>query len=204
MKDQLRHGLDELAGQWASQPRLRLGAWLALALIGLNFVFVLGDIRREKAPEIQRMAAQHARLQQVLAAADWEDRARLARARRVEIEQRLWRAESAGLARAVFQEEVERLAAQARVAEVDLDIRPLAAHDTLSDVHLLDATLQARGELSAFIRLLGSLGSRDRPVYVRGLEFGGRRRGRAQAELQAAFLLLSDPVLSSNSNGAGR
>jgi len=182
--------VEQARARFGNEPRIRAGAWVILLLVLLQIFFMLGDRVRAGAPRIQQLHDQHARLGQVLAAADWQARAEAARARRVAVENRFWSAESEGLARAEFQVWLERIAARTNFEVFGLELRSAIEIEELPGWVRLGATVQGVPDPAAVVRFLGTLADGERVVIVDGVRFGGRN-GRSRVDLHAVIRLES-------------
>ena len=180
----LRERFQEGLELFRRQPRLRAGVWVVTALLLLNLVFVLADARRELEPEIQRTANLHARLERVLADADWSERAVAAQARLEALEDRLWQAESTGLARAEFQSWLERQAGDLAV-NVEMGV-PLALED-LPGFHRIAASLRLDASPQEALRMLSRMLQSEQRVMVDALSLDPRRRRSATIELHTLY-----------------
>lgn len=167
-----------------TEPVLRAAVWIVVALVLLNFIFVVGDWRRESVPQIQQMHDQYRRLEQVLNEADWRARSEAARAHLEAMQDRFWSAESEGLARAEFQVWLERTANRTNFDILQIELRPLVAVDDLPGWYRLGATLTGSSDPAALVRFLGVLADGDRLVIVDGLNFGGGN-ARSRIDLHA-------------------
>lgn len=172
-----------------ARPQLRLALWAVAAVLALNGALVLGDARQRLLPEIGATADRHDRLTQVLEAADWNERAAEARSRRVELEARFWKAATQGLARAAFQQKIERAAARAGLQRVSLELRPLTEIETLPGVWRLGATLQASHDPDAALQLLATLAGEQPAVITEGLSIVATRNTMTRIELLALVVL---------------
>lgn len=174
----------EVQARLRAEPALRAGIWIISALVLVNFLFVIGDWRRESVPQIQQMHDQYRRLEQVLNEADWHARSEAARAALQEIQNRFWSAESEGLARGEFQVWLERIADRTRFEVLQIELRRTVAVDDLPGWYRLGATLTGSSDPAALVRFLGLLADGDRLVIVDGLNFGGGN-ARSRIDLHA-------------------
>ena len=173
--------------QLRSQPRLRLGIWLVAVILAVNGLLALGEARQARAPELQRLADQYARLEQILASADWSERAEAALDHRVRIENSLWQADSRGLARAEFETRLQRMADRHGLERVEIEIRPITDIDNMPGLVRLSAQLQARHDGASLTALLADLATAEPPLQVESLATGSLRPGRTRLDVQAVF-----------------
>jgi len=182
----VRNLIEQLRVRLYAEPALRAAVWILAVLLLLNFIFIIGDWRRESVPQIQQIHDQYRRLEQVLGEADWRARAEAAGAHLEAIQNRFWSAESEGLARAEFQVWLERSAERTRFELLQIELRPIVAVDDLPGWYRMGATLAGSSDPAALVRFLGVLADGDRRVVVDGLNFGGGN-ARSRIDLHAVF-----------------
>lgn len=112
MFDQL---LSPLLSQLRANPRLRWGLWTIAAILWLYGILLLRDIMQESADQYESALGRVAALQAKGAEKAWLERSEQARLLRVELEARLWRAATPGLAQAGFQDSLNLALLQAGV-----------------------------------------------------------------------------------------
>lgn len=112
MFDQL---LSPLLSQLRANPRLRWGLWTIAAILWLYGILLLRDIMQESADQYESALGRVAALQAKGAENAWLERSEQARLLRVELEARLWRAATPGLAQAGFQDSLNLALLQAGV-----------------------------------------------------------------------------------------
>ena len=85
-------------------PRLRLGLWLVVGIFWLYGLLLLRDEARLATSEHQTLAKKVARMQAQSNQSEWKVRVEPAQALQLELESRLWREGTIGLAQATFQD----------------------------------------------------------------------------------------------------
>ena len=185
MASSLSQQWQQLHTRLAQQPRLRLGLWAVLLILALYLVLVVADHRQARTPELQRLADQHARLQQVLETADWTARADQARARRVALEGLLWRADSRGVARADFETWLRRSAGRHDLQRVRIEILGLDDLPEQPGLVRLRARIEASHDGAALTDFVAALAEADPPVQVQALVSSRARPARSRVDVQA-------------------
>ena len=190
--------------------RLRLGLALLAAVLGLYGLIEWQDRQALRAGQLQRMAAQVARLSNPQTMGVWPQRAREARAVLQGLEQRLWRNTSVGLAQAQFQDWLRdqlRLAnapnATVRIAEAEgvAATRPDVAPDPSSasagaaaggDLLRVGAQVDfALADPQLLVALLAAMAANQRAVQVESLVV---KNQRVEMRVAASFRIGPDQV----------
>ena len=186
----LKQLLAQAQAELRANPRLRLGAWVIVALLLFGWVFVLQPDRAAAA------YATHARAAEQLAASravlehrdEWPELLAAARDSGEVLQARFWRAETEGLAKAGLQETLERIVA-------DLDMRNVAIESGASRaVPDADAVWQVQARLAvtftpgAELKLLHALATHQRKLVIERLDLLRGRQSRIQLIVSAYFL----------------
>lgn len=95
--------MSDLFAQLRANPRLRLGLWVVAAILASYPVVWLHDYRQELTREYYSAVERLQRLQEIRTQQGWEAHAQAATALREGLENKLWRAQSKGLAQATLQ-----------------------------------------------------------------------------------------------------
>lgn len=164
---------EPVLAEWRRNLRLRLGV-LALAVILAGYAaLVLND-------ELKPLRAEHQRLRQQLAGVRtlaeqrfWEERLNAARTLRVQLEGRLWQAESRGLANADVQNWVNAQLKAAKIVATRIQVEP--ARELVDHPGLWEVTARIEGPLTlANLReLLRGLEGDPRLTVIERLEAQG-------------------------------
>ena len=118
--------------EWRQSSWIRLGGWLIIAIILTYGLLLLSDWEDTLKAEYSDMAGRVGRLEALTAQSDWSVRAKSARALRVQMEGRLWRAESRGLAHAMVQTWLDTLLKKVQIVELRIHVDPavdVSGHD---------------------------------------------------------------------------
>ena len=188
-----RQEIEAVRARFDTEPGLRAGLWGVVLLVALQGLFMLGDARRDAGPEIQRLADRHARLEQVLAEADWTARAEAARAQREAIESDFLAAETLGLARAEFQGWLEQQIRKNGLELAALEMRPPVIFADLPGFQRIGATLQLEFDPHRLLRLLGALDDAAGWVSIDALTIDAGRGARMRLELHAIYRIAEEP-----------
>lgn len=185
MNNDLLQRWEDLRNQLRTRPQLRMALWAVVGVLALNGVLALGDARQRLVPEIRAAAERHERLVQVLESADWHQRAAEARGRRVELEAYFWTADTQGLARASFQQMIERAAERTGLQSVSIELSPLTEIEALPGVWRLSAALRVQHDPHRALRLLADLAGAQPAVIVEGLSMDSTQNSRTRIDLLA-------------------
>lgn len=103
-------------------PRLRWGAWLIIGMVWLYGILVLREQVEKKAGAYQGTLKKIARIQKAAAQMEWPSRLEAAQALRLNLESRLWREGTIGLAQAGFQDWLNQAVQQAGLPKAALTV----------------------------------------------------------------------------------
>lgn len=183
--------LDRFWETLRANPRLRLGLWLIGFILWGYGLLLLDEHLQVARADYTATAARHARALDVAADTAWPDRLRAVRALEAQIDSRLWREASPGLAQATFQ---DWLGGAMRGANFTNPLLAVSVHE-----EQLDAAAQpgaavmwkTRARLSgdftptglaAFLKILAE---HDKAIVVESLVVKGSA-GKPRAELSLA------------------
>lgn len=95
--------MQSLLNELRSNTRLRLGIWLIILILLIYGLLLLDDYKHKLIEQYADSEQQLLKLQSVAQQKHWEKRLQETSTLRIELENKLWRASSQGLARADFQ-----------------------------------------------------------------------------------------------------
>ncbi|MEN9460212.1 MAG: hypothetical protein RIS84_232 [Pseudomonadota bacterium] len=113
---------DKLLEELRNNTRLRLGIWLILAIVLGYSLLVMDDYRKQLATEHQTLAERLDKLETLVKQTVWTERATAAHALQVQVESKLWVANSKGLAQANVQAWLDSQLKVLKVAEPRLKV----------------------------------------------------------------------------------
>ena len=96
--------LSSLRAGLKANARLRVGLWLILVIVWVYLLLLLRDVTQATVGEFQATAKKSARVEAQAKQKEWIARAEPMRTMQIELEDRLWRASTVGLAQATFQD----------------------------------------------------------------------------------------------------
>lgn len=151
-----------------SNPRLRAGVWLIAAILWVHGVLVLRDAAETERGQYASAARRAARVEAQGQQDVWLKRAEEARILRTKLEGELGQAETPGLAQARYQDLLNNLASQARIARSQITVtlgtsassesdRAASAAAPADDLWRVSARLDfefAADNLTEFLRLV--------------------------------------------------
>lgn len=201
-----------LAGIKAN-PRLRLGLWLIIGIAWLYGLLLLRDEVRHAASEHQALARKVARIQAQAAQTEWEARVEPAQALQLELESRLWRESTIGLAQAAFQDWLSQAVQQANLTHPVVSVaaqeenapekNTTGAPETNQngDIWKVSAKVGFDFTPKDLYALMGRLAGHDKQIVVETLTIRGAPSPRVEMLLVAYF---QKPAAQENMNGASK
>lgn len=169
----------------AEKPRLRLGAWAVVAVVLVNFLLLQADRLRAGQEAQAEVAGRLDVMTGALRRDDWSDLLAAARANAEQLEQRLWRADSAGHAQAQLQQALTSLAAAQGFHSPR--VQPGASQSVAAapGVFRVQAQLTGRYDGAAALELLLAIAESERKLVVDRLAM--HRSGRGFTLLVSAY-----------------
>ena len=180
-----RERLALLRQELAAKPRLRLGAWVALAIVLVNVLLLqserLAAARAAHADEAGRLALMAGALRRD----DWAELLAAAQANAKQLDAALWQADSAGHAQAQLQQALTTLAAERglRSSRIQPGVSQPVAR--VPDVVRVQARLTARYDGGAALEMLLAVAESEPKLIVDRLTM--QRRGRSLTFLVSAY-----------------
>jgi hypothetical protein len=189
-----------LRAEFKANPRLRLGFWVILGILWGYSLLLLRDELHQAADEHLELARKVARAQAFAGQTEWEKRIEPAQALQLELESRLWRAGTLGLAQAAVQDWLSQSVQQAGLTrpatsvaaqeEVTSDKSATEAQGkglATADLWKVSAKLSFDFSPQKFYNLMGRLYGTDKQVVVESLSIRGAPVPRAEMVLSAYF-----------------
>lgn len=105
-----------------ANPRLRWGLWGIVGVCWLYGILELRDDIQNKGDTYRALSKKTARIKEVATQEEWLSRRTDAQALRINMESRLWRENTIGLAQATFQDWLNQLTQQANLAKAQLAV----------------------------------------------------------------------------------
>ena len=167
--------LVQIRSEWQRSSLLRWSA-LAVALIVFFYLWLLGgDLNLDLEAKVADLKGQQTTLVALQNEVFWPDRAQLARSFRVQLESRLWQAETKGLAQANLQSWLERLLRRMQVTRMKLQIETLQRVDGLDDVWQVDALVEGSLGPARMIDLLKEIESHPLLIVIPSFDYERRK-----------------------------
>lgn len=190
----LTESLSSMLAAIKANPRLRLGLWFIVGIAWLYGLLLLRDEARHTASEHQALARKVARVQAQAAQSEWPERVEPARALQLELESRLWRESTIGLAQAAFQDWLNQAVQQASltrpmvtVAAQEENASGVTEADHNGDIWKVSAKLGFDFAPKSFNALMERLAGHDKQIVVETLVVRGTPTQRAEMVLVAHF-----------------
>jgi len=164
----------QLIDELRKNTRLRMGVWLILSILIIYTVLLLHDEQQQWQQEYQSAAIRLLQLQQLSQQTQWDEHTVQAKAIADQLEARLWKAETQGLAQANFQKWLNDEINLAKIENTNLQMEP-ALRMTFS-TQLWRVTARLRGNFFAkqLDSLLLSIASNPQLMVIENLEIRGK------------------------------
>ena len=180
-------------------PRLRLGLWLVVGIIWLYGVLLLRDEVRLATSEYEASAKKVARIEALSRQTEWMARAEPVQALQIELESRLWREGTIGLAQATFQDWLNQAVLQSGVNRAAVTVAAQEENtpeksttvksDSGFDRELWKVSAKVGFDFipKSLYALLGRLEGHDKQIIVESLVVRSLPSPRAEMVLVAYF-----------------
>jgi len=198
----LNQSANALLTELKTNPRLRWGFWAIVGVLWLYGVLALRDEVQRKSDSYLVLSKKVARTQETAAQSEWPNRLGDARSLQLNLESRLWREDTIGLAQATFHDWLSQLAQQANLTKVQLvvaaqDIESAGRKDSASsdgsgtriasDLWKLSAKLNFDFNPQSFYPLLTRISTHEKKVAVELLAIRSTPTPKAELMLVAYF-----------------
>jgi|GEM_PF-1554208 hypothetical protein len=138
-------------------PRIHFGFLAILAILLLGLWFAIEDSHRSAQEQIATEAQQLSVLRRVAGQTEWKARRDSAQHARVQLESRLWEAESDGLAQANFQDLITRFGKEANMTRIDVHVEIVGASTASQNFRQMSATVSGPFTAASLQKLLAEL-----------------------------------------------
>ena len=198
----LNQSATALLAELKANPRLRWGLWAIVGVLWFYGVLELRDEVQRKSEIHLALSKRVIRIQATAAQSEWSNRAGDARSLQSNLESRLWRENTIGLAQATFHDWLNQLAQQANFAKVQLVVsaqddesavgKESASSDgsgtrMASDLWKVSAKLNFDFNPQSFYTLLSRISTHERKVAVESLVIRSTPTPKADLMLVAYF-----------------
>jgi hypothetical protein len=147
-------------------PRVHFGFLAILAIVLLGLLFEIDDADRHAQVQIDADAQQLAVLRRLGGQTEWKARRESVQRLRVQLESRLWEAESDGLAQANFQDLISKFAKEAGVARIDAHVEIVNATATAQKYRQMSATVSGPFTAPSLQKFLADLDADEHMLIV--------------------------------------
>ena len=210
----INQSINALLTELRANPRLRWGLWVIAAVLWLYGVLALHDAVQTKRDSYLVLIQRVTRLQGTATQGEWSNRLAEAKSLQVNLESRLWRESTIGLAQATFHDWLYQLAQQASLGNVQLQVaaqddgsnggdgRESAGGRTrgASDLWRVSAKLSFDFNPQSFYPLLARISSHEKKVAIESLVIRSMPTPKAELLLVAYFLRPPPSVASTETN----
>lgn len=178
--------LQRLQAEWSSNARLRIGAWVVLAILVLYTCLVLVDWRRSLADDYEQASVRLYKTAALAGQDHWLQRAQDARDLRRALEAQVPSAATLGLAQAESQSWVQQLL-RAYGRDMTSQANAPVPVDAASGLWKVPVTI--RGALTAgqFVEMLRRIEGNDRLMVIERLSIDNQRRPTIDMTITAFY-----------------
>lgn len=190
-----------LLAETRANPRLRWGMWGILGILWFYGVLELRDASHRQTEAYRAVSRKLVRAQAVATQAEWPARLDQANAARLEMENRLWKAATLGLAQATFNDWLAQMTQQSNLARSQLTVSAQGDEagtgreavggdkgtDAMPGLWKVSARLSFDFAPPGFHRLLAQLAGHDKGVVIESLVVRGSPNPRVEMLLVAYF-----------------
>lgn len=186
--------LDGFIKELKNNPRLGVGVVAIAVLLCFYGVLVLKDMAAQEARAYADLTARVARMEAAAKDTVWLRRAEETTATLLEMESQMWRAPTQGLAQASFQDWLNQMAQQSKIANASITV---VAQDDLGARQDGATGAEAFWKVGArisfdfspqvFYALLAGVIGHDRRIVVEALTIRGAPQPKAELQLAAYF-----------------
>ena len=138
-------------------PRIHIGFVAILAIVLLGLVFEVEDGDSHIQTQIDADAQQLATMRRLAGQAEWKSRRETVQRVRVQLESRLWEAESDGLAQANFQDLIGKFGKDANIQHLDTHVEIINASPGTQNYRQMSATVSGSFAAPSLQKFLASL-----------------------------------------------
>jgi len=162
--------ISKISDEWRQNPRLRMGGWLILIIMMAYAIMRLSDLEDAIKNDYQRKARHLDELKALTQQKEWINRADAAKALIVQMEGRLWRANSRGLAQANVQIWVDNLLKEKHITEARTQVEPARDITGYKGIWQVSAKIDAAFNPRQLADLLYTVESHQQLVVVEQLD----------------------------------
>lgn len=180
--------LGHFTTEWRHNPRLRIGIWIIVMILMSYTGSSLLEWRQSLALRCQNVADRMGHVESLVNQTAWDNRLEAAKAAVVHIEDRLWRADSRGLAQAMVQNWIDDIMRQQGTDNVRIQVERPQDLNRMDGVWRVSATVESVVETDGIPGLLRAIETHDRLVTVEQLNLINTSRARLTLGLSAYFL----------------
>ncbi len=179
--------LNRMHNEWSRNKRFRIGVVCIAVILSAYGYLLLDDWESRLKITYYQKLDMAVRLEQLSVRTDWLKHEKSAGAVVIQLESKLWRAESRGLAQAKTQIWIETLLKTHGVENPRISVKPAKLSETVSRVWEVAAKVDAAVNLNDLHRLLKSIEGSGHIVAIEQLDIVQARYGRMEMTLKTYF-----------------
>lgn len=186
----------QLQQQTGSNPRLRWMLWGILYIFLIYFALSLGDWRAEQQQSINQLQRTAIKLEQLESQTEWPERWEAEKAVGVQLQARLWKAKSAGLAEADLQNFLRTLMSVHEGESLRLRLAPTEMVTVGSETLIkVNAEVSAMLGVAQIDNLMRAMAEHPRVLVVERFSYSPQRSG-VFSMLVTAYFSSAEEVVS--------
>ncbi len=182
--------LGPLREQWNSNPRLQVAVWIILGLMLINIITVAYRWQSSQLDELENSAQKLKKMESLVGQSIWSQRAISAVSGLEAREKRLWRTDSAALARADLQAWLEQQVDNSGIGKSRFDVLQLA-ESPIDGIGELHASISGEYTPESLSKLLIAIEGASQQVVINALDVNNRTRQFFSLQLVAYFEISS-------------
>lgn len=181
-----------------ANPRLRWGVWGIVGVLWFYGALELRDQAQRQSETNRAISKKIARMQETATQTEWPNRLAEAQSLQLNLESRLWRENTIGLAQATFHDWLSQSVQQANLTKVQLTVaaqdgenidgKDKSGSDNTSNLWKVSAKLAFDFNPQSFYPFLTRLTAHDKTVTIESLVIRGTPSPKAELILVAYFL----------------
>ena len=179
--------LTHIKQEWQGNQRLRFGGWLIFAILLIYCLVLLSDKVKSVEGESRDFYSRLEKLQVLTRQSEWPARAQAARSVRVQMESRLFTAESRGLAQANIQTWLDGWVKKIQLAKVRVQVEQARSVSGHQGVLQVTATVDGRFERDKVVELIKSIEIADHLMVIEQFDVIRRKKEHFTLAFRAYF-----------------
>jgi hypothetical protein len=180
-----------MAAEWQEElknnTRLRMGLWAILSIVGLYFFLVLDDYQKTLISEFQTQETELGHLQAIFSDTAWKTRSKQTQKALLPLDEKLWPANSQGLAQADMQAWLNESIKLAKLKKTRIEVENPVPLENNADIWQISAKISAQFDLKGMYYLLYRIGIHKKWSRIEQLNIRRGKKSRFTMTVLAYF-----------------